>query len=98
MVGMIDYLASDSSCSAMLQGRTHLTKIYNWVNFVVPYLTGGTSPNLPSTATVDYVDNVGHNAWLIVNSDPGIQRLFLDDYNGPGKNAAAPASNGECFM
>jgi hypothetical protein len=95
MVGIKDDIGSDNSCSAVLQGDTHLVKMYNWVNFVLPYITGGSSPNLPSTATVDYVKNVGHNPYLIFNSDPGIKRLFLDDYNGPGKNAAAPASNGK---
>lgn len=94
LVVVEDDLASDHSCSANLQGDSHLVKMYNWVKYVMPYLGGGTG-NLPSNSTIDYVEKASHDPWLIINSDPGIQRLFLDDYNGPGQDAAAPSSNGE---
>ena len=72
-----------------------MSRLFNWVTYVMPYLSGGTGGGLPSTTTVDYVVGVGHDPYAIIDSDPGIQRLFLDDYGGPGQAARAPASNGE---
>lgn len=94
MVGVEDDIGSDDSCSANLQGRSHVLKMYNWVNYVMPYIGGGTA-SLPSKSTIDYVEKASHDPYVIINSDPGIQRLFLDDYNGAGQDATAPSSNGE---
>lgn len=94
MVGLKDHLSSDLSCSANVQGDNHIDRTNNWVKYVLPYLSGFNG-TLPSRVTADYVVGSSHNAYTIVNSDPGIQRLFLDDYNGLGKDAAPPPSNGK---
>lgn len=94
LVGLQDYIAGDNRCEADVQGVNHVAKVYNWVNFVMPYLSGAQG-KLPSATTVDYIVKAGHDPYEVVNSDPGIQRLFLDDYDGPGQSALAPPSNGE---
>ncbi|UZJ56231.1 hypothetical protein CBS101457_005551 [Exobasidium rhododendri] len=93
LVGTEDYSSGDTRCGAKVQGVNHVARVYNWVRYVLPYLSGG-SGTLPTNTTVDYVVKASHDPYAIINSDPGIQRLFLDDYNGAGQDAAAPPSNG----
>jgi hypothetical protein len=94
LVGVDDSISGDTRCGATVQGVNHVARVYNWVNYVLPYLSGSDG-SLPSNTTVDYVLKAEHDPYIVINSDPGIQRLFLDDYNGPGEDATAPASNGE---
>lgn len=93
-VGTSDYIAGDPRCQADAQGTSHLQKMYFWITTVLPYLGSAASGKLPSATTIDYIKGIGHDPWNIINSDAGVQRLFLDDYDGDGATAAAPKSNG----
>lgn len=95
LVGLKDHIAGDSRCQADTQGRNHVTKLNNWITTVMPYLASSSGGKLPANSTVDYVKNVGHQDYRMIPSDPGVQRLFLDDYASVGSSAAAPPSNGD---
>lgn len=94
MVGLDDHIAGDPRCEAKAQGKDHVIKMQNWVERVVPYLPGA-SGSLPPNSTIDYVSGVGHVDYRMIGSDPGVQRLFLDDYSAKGSSAKAPPSNGD---
>jgi len=38
---------------------------------------------------------IRHEDFRMIQSDPGVQRLFLDDYSSTSTSAAAPPSNGD---
>jgi hypothetical protein len=67
----------------------------NYITASLPFLAASTSGALPANSTIDYVRNAQHQDWRIINSDAGVQRLFLDDYSAIGSNARAPGSDGD---
>lgn len=96
LAGTDDDISGDTRCEATVQGKSHLLKMVNWIDYVMPYIAGGSTNNkLPKNTTIDYVEGVDHDAWKMINSDAGVEHLFLDNYEGDGKTAKAPASNGK---
>lgn len=95
-VGVKDTSNGANMCQADVQGKGHLSKVEHWTQDAVPFLPGSTGKRgvLPSASTVDYVSKVSHQDYRMIQSDPGVLRLFLDDYSARGSTAKAPSSNG----
>ncbi|KAK0545564.1 hypothetical protein OC846_005616 [Tilletia horrida] len=95
LVGLDDLIAGDGSCEARAQGPDHVRKMLNWAQYVAPYLPGAPdNGSLPSSTTLSLIKNTPHSDIEVINSDPAVQTLFLEDYPSAGQTAAAPPSNG----
>ncbi|CAD6980921.1 unnamed protein product [Tilletia controversa] len=96
LVGLMDTAAGDNGCEANAQGSSHVNKMLNWVQVVAPYLPGAPGDgSLPQNTTVSLIRNTPHNDGRVIQSDPGVATLFLEDYPSRGRNATAPPSNGD---
>lgn len=95
-VGLNDHSAGSGECEARAQGRTHLSKMTYWIENALPFIPGSTqrTGKLPPLHTVDYVTDVSHQDYRMIQSDPAVRSLFLEDYDERGKTAKAPKSNG----
>lgn len=93
-VGLRDRIAGDPRCQADAQGIDHITKMTHWMENILPNLPNANGV-LPVNSTVNYINGVAHTDWRMIGSDAGVQRLFLDEYDGRGTAAPAPPSNGD---
>lgn len=90
-VGTEDSNTGDKSCEAKTQGNDHVDRMDYWVRKVLPSLPNNPNPGkIPPTIGYAQVLGVPHLASGIILSSAGMQSLYLDDYNGPGKNAKGP--------
>ncbi|WFD29757.1 hypothetical protein MSPP1_000769 [Malassezia sp. CBS 17886] len=91
LVGANDTIAGDKGCEAMTQGKNHIERMDNWVKGELPYLPNNPDAGkIPPTITYGQIDNTGHDAEAIITSSAGVQTLYLEDYDGRGKNAQGP--------
>ncbi|WFD18411.1 hypothetical protein MCAP1_000613 [Malassezia caprae] len=91
MVGTEDDAITDSSCEGMTQGGGHLDRMNNWVNKALPGIPGNPNPGkLPDTVFYGRLKGVSHDAHAIINSPLAQQFLFLQEFDGQGKNAKGP--------
>ncbi|KAL9937683.1 hypothetical protein V8E36_003228 [Tilletia maclaganii] len=96
LVGLTDTISGDNSCEANAQGLQHISKMLNWVQRVAPYLPGASQDgSLPANTSLSLIRGVGHDDGRVIQSDPGVVTLFLEDYPSAGRNATAPPSNGD---
>ncbi|KAE8212934.1 hypothetical protein CF327_g3470 [Tilletia walkeri] len=96
LVGLLDTIAGDNSCEAKSQGSDHIRKMLNWAQYAAPYWPGAPGDgSLPPNTTLSLIRNTGHVDRQIIQSDPGVATLFLEDYPSAGSNATAPPSNGD---
>jgi hypothetical protein len=72
--GLDDWGLDSSTCAPTSQGANRGARFFNFLNYFPPR-----SPQL-----VDYFPGVGHDAPTIFASRAGIQRFFLDNWDGSG--------------
>jgi hypothetical protein len=75
--GLQDFGQDSSTCAPISQGANRGTRFFNFLSYFPPR-----SPQL-----VDYFPNVGHDAPTIFASPAGIQRFYLDNWDGSGNYA-----------
>jgi hypothetical protein len=75
--GLKDFGNDEDDCPPVSQGANRGTRFYNFLNFFRP----------EKPQFVDYFPNVGHDAPTIYNSRAGIQRFYLDNWDGTGDYA-----------
>ena len=75
--GMKDNGPGDTRCEAMTQGSTHLERGQNFVRMLE-----GMEGGVPARSTVDWIPNVAHWNEGMMNSDGGVDKLFVVHYNG----------------
>ncbi|KIY70665.1 hypothetical protein CYLTODRAFT_419621 [Cylindrobasidium torrendii FP15055 ss-10] len=88
--GLNDDGPGDTRCQAVTQGATHLER-GSYFEALLKSLNGG---ELPSKTTFDYITNVSHDNIAMMNSGPGIDKLFKLDLAGSSASYDSTYSTG----